>query len=80
MVVAALVEVCTLSAWTTSSIYTQNSACETVRENCNCDNDDDVCEAKWNNNDGMSNCIQEIGDDFEIQRYLECHSKLICLG
>jgi hypothetical protein len=51
--------------------------CETVRENCYCDdaNDDDVCEAACYNAAGLSGCIEEEGDDFEIQRYLECQGK-----
>jgi hypothetical protein len=64
-----------LDAYTEMKLEEQEYACEMIREYCYCDNanDDQVCENQCYTDAGMDVCIDyEGGDDFEIQRYLEC--------
>lgn len=64
-----------IDAYTEAKLEEQEYACETVRENCYCadGNDDQYCENLCYTNAGLTDCIEyEGGDDFEIQRYLEC--------
>jgi hypothetical protein len=68
-----------VDAYTEMELDAQEYACEMIRENCYCDNanDDDVCESQCYVDAGMDSCIEvEGGDDFEIQRYLECAGKI----
>ena len=68
-----------VDAFTEARLTEAEYACETVRENCDCDGNDDqdTCEATCYSNAGLTNCVedQENGYDFEIQRYLECRRK-----
>jgi hypothetical protein len=65
-----------IDAYTESKMNAQEQACENIRENCYCDddnNDDEACENQCYQNAGMSVCIEYEGDEeFEIQEYLEC--------
>lgn len=64
-----------IDAYTEMKMEEQEYACEMIRENCYCQNanDDQVCENQCYTNAGMESCIEiEGGDEFEIQRYLEC--------
>jgi hypothetical protein len=67
-----------VDSYTEAKLSAQEYACETVRENCDCEgaNDDDVCEAACYTTAGLTNCINyDGGDDFDIQKYLECGGK-----
>lgn len=72
-----------VDAWTEFKMSAQEQACENIRENCYCNNnynDDQQCENQCYNDAGMSECIEYDGDndngeEFEIQRYLECAGK-----
>lgn len=71
-----------VNAYTEARLTAEEQACETVRENCNCQyaNDDSACEASCYYQAGLDSCIQYDGqDDFEIQRYLECGGKFCCV-
>lgn len=64
-----------VDAYTERKLEEQEYACEMIREYCYCDNynDDQVCENQCYVSAGMDVCIEyEGGDEFEIQRYLEC--------
>lgn len=64
-----------VDAYTEMKLEKQEYACEMIREYCYCDNanDDQVCENQCYTDAGMDVCIEyEGGDEFEIQRYLEC--------
>lgn len=68
-----------VDAYTESRLNAQEMACETVRENCNCDyyDDEDACEKVCYEKAGLDYCIEEEeGDDqqevFDLQEYLEC--------
>jgi hypothetical protein len=68
-----------VDAYTEMKLDAEEYACETVRENCYCDNanDDDVCESQCYYEAGLDYCIEVEGDEeFEIQRYLECAGKI----
>jgi hypothetical protein len=72
-----------VDAWTEARLTAEEYACETVRENCDCENanDDDVCEAACYSAAGLTNCANDNNNqDFEVQRYLECARKfnLLC--
>jgi hypothetical protein len=57
--------------YTETKLEEQEAACEYVRENCA--GDDDGAEDQCYINAGLEDCIEvEGGDEFEIQRYLEC--------
>jgi hypothetical protein len=67
-----------IDAYTEAKMEEQEYACEIIRENCYCDNynDDQVCENACYVTAEMESCIEiEGGDEFEIQRYLECAGK-----
>jgi hypothetical protein len=72
-----------IDSYTEAKLDEQEYACEMVRENCYCDNADDadVCEGQCYSDAGMYDlCVEtddDNGDDFEIQRYLECSGKFI---
>jgi hypothetical protein len=64
-----------IDAYTEMKMQKQEYACEMIRESCYCENanDDQVCENQCYTDAGMDVCIEyEGGDEFEIQRYLEC--------
>jgi hypothetical protein len=64
-----------VDAYTEMKLEEQEYACEMIRESCYCENanDDQVCENTCYSDAGMDVCIEyEGGDEFEIQRYLEC--------
>lgn len=64
-----------VDAYTEAKLTEQEYACETIRENCYCDNanDDQACENQCYTDEGMDVCIEYEGqEEFEIQRYLEC--------
>ncbi|KAG7338959.1 hypothetical protein IV203_016235 [Nitzschia inconspicua] len=64
-----------VDAYTEMKLEAQEYACEMIREYCYCENanDDQVCENQCYTDAGMDVCIEyEGGDEFEIQRYLEC--------
>jgi len=65
-----------VDAYTEMAMSAQETACENIRENCNCEddaNDDEACENQCYTNMGMEACIEYEGDEeFEIQEYLEC--------
>ena len=64
-----------VDAYTEMKLEAQEYACEMIREYCYCDNanDDQVCENQCYIDAGMDVCVEyEGGDEFEIQRYLEC--------
>jgi hypothetical protein len=65
-----------VDAYTEAKMTEQEYACESIRENCYCDDvdDDEVCENQCYATAGLDACIDD-GDDFEIQRYLECARK-----
>ena len=68
-----------VDAYTEMKMEQQEQACEMIREYCYCDNanDEEVCENQCYVDAGMDVCIEyEGGDEFEIQRYLECEGKL----
>lgn len=54
------------------------TACETTRENCYCNDDgvdDEQCESQCYIDAGLENCIEaddDDGNEFEIQRFLRC--------
>jgi len=52
----------------------KEQACEAVAENCDCENanDDDACEAECFSDAGLDYCIEAEGEEFELDRYLEC--------
>jgi hypothetical protein len=57
--------------YTETKLEEQEAACEYVRENCNAD--DDGGENQCYIDAGLEDCIEvEGGEEFEIQRYLEC--------
>jgi len=61
--------------WTENDMTTKQYACESVRENCNCENynDDDVCEAACYTAAGLDYCVDmQQQQDFNIQKYMEC--------
>ena len=67
-----------VDAYTESKMEAQEQACEYIAEYCYCDNanDEEVCENQCYVDAGMDVCIEyEGGDEFEIQRYLECDGK-----
>jgi hypothetical protein len=64
-----------VDAYTEMKLAQQEYTCEMIREYCYCENanDDQVCENQCYTDAGMDVCIEyEGGDEFEIQRYLEC--------
>jgi hypothetical protein len=63
-----------VDAYTEALLTEQEYACETVREGCYCDNanDDEVCESACYAAAGLDYCEQQDGENFEVQRYLEC--------
>ena len=67
-----------VDAFTEARLTEAEYACETARENCNCEGNDDeeTCEAACYSAAGIT-CVDdaENGYDFEIQRYLECRRK-----
>jgi hypothetical protein len=71
-----------IDAYTEMKMEEQEYACEMIRENCYCADgyDDQYCENLCYTNAGMEACIEiEGGDEFEIQRYLECAGKDVCV-
>lgn len=60
--------------YTESKLSAAEYACEQVREECYCDdaNDDEACESACYATAGLTDCEAVEGDDFEVQRYLEC--------
>jgi len=52
----------------------KEQACEQVAENCDCENanDDEACEAECYSDAGLDYCVDQEGDAFELDRYLEC--------
>ncbi|KAL3921047.1 MAG: hypothetical protein SGILL_002954 [Bacillariaceae sp.] len=70
-----------VDAYTEMKLEAQEYACEMIREYCYCDNanDDEVCENQCYIDAGMDGCVEyEGGDEFEIQRYLECAGTYAC--
>jgi hypothetical protein len=65
-----------VDAWTEAEMTAHQQACETVRENCDCQyaNDDEVCESSCYSSAGLD--CSEYEDDFEVQRFMECGGKL----
>jgi hypothetical protein len=66
-----------VQAYSEMKTQEQESKCEYIAENCYCDNanDDQVCENQCYADAGMNECIEyedEDGEEFEIERYLEC--------
>lgn len=68
-----------IDSYTEWQMNDQEYKCEQAREGCKCqyyDGDEDVCEATCLKNAGMSQCIEQDGDDdqfdFDLQDYLEC--------
>jgi hypothetical protein len=73
-----------VDSYTEAKLDEQEYACEMVRESCYCDDtdDEDACEANCYTAANMDECYEyegndENGEEFEIQRYLECSGKLI---
>jgi hypothetical protein len=69
-----------VDAFTEAMLTEQEYACETVREECACEGNDDeeTCEATCYANAGLSNCVNdENKQEFEVQRYLECRRKFV---
>lgn len=68
-----------VDAYTENKLTEQEYACETVREGCYCDNanDDEVCESACYAAAGLDYCEEQDGENFEVQRYLECDRKYI---
>jgi hypothetical protein len=66
-----------VDAFTEAKLTEEEYACETVRENCDCENanDDDVCESDCYTAAGLTNCVNDDNENFEVQRYLECQRK-----
>ena len=68
-----------VDAFTEAKLTAAEYACETVREECVCDDDaqeDEVCEANCYTAANLSNCVNdENQQEFEVQRYLECARK-----
>mmetsp|Transcript_28616 Transcript_28616/g.42335 ORF Transcript_28616/g.42335 Transcript_28616/m.42335 type:complete len:373 (+) Transcript_28616:37-1155(+) len=67
------------NSYTEAQMNAEEYACEQVRENCDCDGDDDAvddqqCENTCYTNAGLSNCIvnDDEGEQFNVQEYLEC--------
>jgi len=65
-----------VNAYTENKMNALEQACETIRENCYCNDDyqdEDVCETQCFTDAEMTECIQYEGEDeFEVQEYLEC--------
>jgi len=68
-----------VDAWTEWTMNDQEYQCEQIRENCQCQyyyGDEQVCENNCYKSAGMSECIENNGDDdayeFELQEWLEC--------
>lgn len=67
-----------IDAYTEAKMQALEQQCESVRENCYCNNynDDQACETSCYQSAGLYDCIDlQGGNDFEIQRYLECAGK-----
>lgn len=68
-----------VDAWTEAKLNALEYQCEMVRENCDCDEaaDDQACETSCYTTAGLEGCEDAEGDgeNFEVQRYLECQSK-----
>eukprot|EP00548_Thalassiothrix_antarctica_P004159 CAMPEP_0194146076 /NCGR_PEP_ID=MMETSP0152-20130528/19516_1 /TAXON_ID=1049557 /ORGANISM="Thalassiothrix antarctica, Strain L6-D1" /LENGTH=368 /DNA_ID=CAMNT_0038846493 /DNA_START=46 /DNA_END=1152 /DNA_ORIENTATION=+ len=71
-----------VEAYMDSKLSAEEYACEQVKENCSCDdddqvNDDDVCLSQCYANAGLDGCEEDDnnGDDdweFDVEEYLEC--------
>jgi hypothetical protein len=69
-----------VDAFTEARLTAEEYACETVRENCVCNGDDeDACEATCYTNANLSYCTEEEGEDFDVQKLLECQSTCRCV-
>jgi hypothetical protein len=72
-----------IDAYTEMQMNAEEQVCESVRENCYCDDvdDDDACEYQCYVNAGLENCIEYDGDDeqFDAQEYLECKGKQLSM-
>lgn len=67
-----------VDAYTEAMMTAAEYACETVREECDCENanDDQACESACYATAGLTNCENAEGEqEFEVQRYLECRRK-----
>ena len=69
-----------VDAYTEAKLTDAEYACETVREECECEfaNDDAVCEASCYETAGLNCANEDNQQEFEVQRYLECNRKF-CL-
>lgn len=67
-----------VDAYTEAKLTASEYACEMIRESCYCADidDDQACETSCYAIAGLTDCEDgDEGDDFEIQRYLECQGK-----
>jgi hypothetical protein len=73
-----------MDAWTEFKMTAEEYACESIRENCYCNNmynDDQLCENYCYTQAEMTQCIEAEGEEqFELQRYLECAGKWLLAG
>ena len=66
-----------VDSYTEAKMNEQEQECENIRESCYCDNnqqDDQSCEYSCYQNAGVADKCGEYegGEEFEVQRYLEC--------
>jgi len=66
-----------IDAYTEAKMNAREYACEMVRENCNCEddqNDDEKCEKQCYIDAGLDYCIEndDDGEEFNLQEFLEC--------